>query len=201
MWYMPEMVVRAPLEITDDLRSAVARAVGSDQIDLLPIDPLRTCQILQCFENVSKAVQVHGGERVLGWSICVWPRVWIELEPHCLWRKDGHLRDVTPREYGDCQVAFAQAASKRKNPLCSARIQVPLSDGSDEDVDRLVRYAKNPTYPIGSPKYRQHYFRLFSKVNWHPLPEDPCICGQPKRFGDCCLPKREQYEASHRMKA
>ena len=62
----------------------------------------------ECYYNVAKMIDLHGGGPVYGWVI--WESsTMIEGEAHCLYKDpDGSIFDITPRVSGEMQVLFVE---------------------------------------------------------------------------------------------
>src|SRR6185369_5884694 len=62
-------------------------------------EPTRGALVSECFENVARAVEAHGGNALDGWII--WetlPGVMIEAEFHAVWEDElGAYHDITPK--------------------------------------------------------------------------------------------------------
>lgn len=59
----------------------------------------------ECFSNVARMVEMHGGEQILGWQIWEWPGVFAEAEAHAIWQSPSYeLYDVTPKV--ESKIAF-----------------------------------------------------------------------------------------------
>lgn len=60
----------------------------------------------ECYYNVAKMIELHGGEPVYGWVL--WESgSMIEAEAHCLYKsKDGAVMDITPRVSGEDKILF-----------------------------------------------------------------------------------------------
>lgn len=106
---------------------------------LLPVTPEKGCEPLDCFRNVQKKVYAEGGRIQYGWSIWMWPRVFVEAEHHAVYARPdgGGLLDITPSAEGyyerlflpddDAVYDFENEGIRRKN------IRLALSN------DQLVR--------------------------------------------------------------
>ncbi|MEX5491153.1 SEC-C metal-binding domain-containing protein [Pseudomonas fulva] len=59
----------------------------------------------ECFSNVAKKIETHGGEQILGWQVWEWPGVFAEAEAHAIWQSpDFELYDITPKT--EKKIAF-----------------------------------------------------------------------------------------------
>ncbi len=60
----------------------------------------------ECYYNVAKMIEIHGGEPVYGWVLWESDSM-IEAEAHCLYkREDGVVLDITPRVSGEEKILF-----------------------------------------------------------------------------------------------
>jgi len=61
-----------------------------------------------CFIDVRRQVDEHGGSIQHGWTIWEWPGISAKGEFHAVWRKpDGQLLDVTQKKDGESRIVFA----------------------------------------------------------------------------------------------
>ncbi len=61
----------------------------------------------ECFRVVADRVAREGGESLLGWAIWEWPKVLLEAELHCVWKRpDGELADIAGRSLPIPRILF-----------------------------------------------------------------------------------------------
>jgi len=99
--------VRPPKLIKPYVISFCRGVVADPKSVYVPLRPLDGVAANSCFEIVPDYVAKHGGERVIGWSIWEWPRVFIEAEFHAVWRQpNGTLLDITPKVFPMPRILF-----------------------------------------------------------------------------------------------
>ena len=60
-----------------------------------------------CYVDVAKQIEEHGGEIVYGWQVWEWPRILIEGEHHAVWKSEnGELMDLSYKADGEEEVVF-----------------------------------------------------------------------------------------------
>jgi hypothetical protein len=88
-----------------------------------------------CSFEVSQVIAINGGNRVYGWKIWLWPGIFYEAIPHCVWRSaTGELLDVTPNTDGELSILFVDDPSNifEDAPLPSVRKAIsPLPEVLD----------------------------------------------------------------------
>ncbi len=177
------MATQPPLKLTDEIRTYCDKIAPGTEPYFVAITPEPGAKPLHCFDNVRNQIRTHGGHAINGWSIYVWPRVWIEFEFHCVWRPTPELlvRDITPRSDSDTQCLFLPDPTRE---FAGSRITNPKFALSNPNlVDKLISLSdKRPT---GSIDARQ-MASLVQKLAWSPKPNDPCLCGSRRKFKKCC---------------
>lgn len=96
-------------------------------------------EVTQCFRAVEMQVRIHGGEKVVGWALWVWPKVMIEAEWHAVWRDlEGVLMDITPRPPDQRlnKIAFLPDADGSSKGEAIGNIRKNLARGSRREVVR-----------------------------------------------------------------
>jgi hypothetical protein len=95
----------------------------------VPVDALPNKPINECFSIVPEHIASHGGEQKLGWSIWHWPKVFIEAEFHCIWKRpDGVLVDITPNLLPFDQILFLPDPHRHYEGRQIDNIRKPISN-------------------------------------------------------------------------
>ncbi|MCB1208280.1 MAG: hypothetical protein KDK97_03080 [Verrucomicrobiales bacterium] len=99
------------MQCPDSLTEEVLEFAASVVPDAVPVyvdcSPLKAKPVCECFPIVAEYVEKHGGVRELGWSIYMWPKVFIEAELHAVWRDlDGVRHDISPHQIPMKRILF-----------------------------------------------------------------------------------------------
>lgn len=64
-------------------------------------------QAVDCFNNVSKYIELKGGEIVFGWTVWLHSRMMLEAEFHSVWKSpEGTYFDITPNPISFKRIFF-----------------------------------------------------------------------------------------------
>jgi hypothetical protein len=97
-----------PAKITGQILSFCAHH-EFQRPEYVKVEPVAGAEIDQCFFNVDEHVKNTDGKATNGWTIWIWPKVFIEAEHHCVWEKDdGELQDITPKRDGEETILFVR---------------------------------------------------------------------------------------------
>jgi len=102
----------------------------------VPCRPLLGAPANECFPLVERQAASVGGERVFGWSVWEWPRVFIEAEFHAVWKQpDGSFLDITPKSLPIPRVLFVPDPKRAYHGRQIDNIRLPLCN--DKAVKRF----------------------------------------------------------------
>lgn len=77
------------------------------------VQPLPGATPDECFPLVKAYAEQWGGESVIGWSIWVFPGMFLEAEFHAVWRDaEGVLVDITPKRTPTDRILFLPDPTK-----------------------------------------------------------------------------------------
>lgn len=108
---------------------------------LLNSDPFPGAEEMDCFFNVERAIEQHGGKAVYGWAIWQISGVYIEAEFHCIWENDeGEMLDITPYPYRMDSILFLPDHTRTYTGKQVDNIRKALVD--DPDVIRWLYLAR-----------------------------------------------------------
>lgn len=196
-----------PPTISDPILRLCREISPSHKPGYVTVAPEPDAKISECFGNVEAKVKAAGGSILYGWSIWMWPRVFIEAEHHAVWQNGDDLIDVTPHENGERRILFLPDPDRTYDSVNHQRlINVKRSLGElhmvDEFIaasDRLMEYveacsdglAVNMDQATAAVLHRetQHamagiILQLASRLR----PHDPCLCISGRKFRKCCGP-------------
>jgi hypothetical protein len=97
-----------PTEITPHIRSAFLSHAGNPP-QYIPVRPAPHARVLECFLNIARHAERHGGQAVSGWMAWTDPHArYLYLVAHSVWQTPGgDLLDITPQRDGETSVLFA----------------------------------------------------------------------------------------------
>jgi hypothetical protein len=123
--------------ITDPIVIALCEQIVSGVEPIyLDVEIADGAVVNDCYENVTRMIEIHGGSIQYGWQI--WetlPGVMAEAEFHAVWTDmSGILHDITPKASdGITKILFLPDLSRRFEGRQINNVRVPLQD------DPLVR--------------------------------------------------------------
>ena len=125
----------APAKVTGRVKE-FCEFVSNGQTPVhLPITRPHWAKPANCFPNVRRQVDEHGGELVIGWAIWVHPGIFIEAEFHGIWKDSaGKLWDLTPRSKGGREILFLPDPTRTYGEQQLNNIRQSLCDAPEVDV-------------------------------------------------------------------
>jgi hypothetical protein len=190
------MFAQTPLAISKDIIRLCSKVVAEPEPFFIDVTPLPGFDPLQCFPNVSRQVWEHGGQRLSGWLVHIFPRVLAEFQFHAIWlQTNGTPLDITPtmphcpggvaekvhlflpdpnKSYKGQRVTNLQLALSKSTPVmryleASKKFEAAVSGGKQSNILTLAQAAENARQGL----------------NWQPQPNDPCPCGSRKKYKVC----------------
>jgi hypothetical protein len=114
----------------------------------------------ECFDNVGKKVNRHGGERIVGWQFWKHPYM-LEAELHAVWRSpDGMLTDITPKNLTTQQTLFVEDPT-RSFDGCQVD-NVRINSTANQLVDDFIALAQTKYYMFNSGEKADQKLVTFS---------------------------------------
>ncbi|MCI5157955.1 MAG: hypothetical protein D3906_05840 [Candidatus Electrothrix sp. AUS1_2] len=105
--------------------------ISSEKPILVPLRPVVSEPINECFIVVPEHISSNGGKQKIGWCIHVWRKVLIEAEFHCVWESPkGELIDISPKIYNIDSIIFLPDSAKNYSGLQVDNIRKPLANDS-----------------------------------------------------------------------
>ena len=188
-----------------DVVKNFCESISKNEPMLIDLSPAEGALIRECYENVEKYVGVNGGERVLGWSIMEVPNLYIEAECHAVWKNNGVMLDITPREYDTSRVLFlpdetidyqgVQINNKRLNirglpiiddffSINNEIFEINNSAGNEHKKEFILKGAKAIRYEELGMAHFILRNQIFSQVTDSIYQACPCGCGRKNKFCD-----------------
>lgn len=100
-------MLTTPTTITPEILALCQRLGCTSVPEFVPVETHLEAEESDCFIDVEKQRNDHGGDSVIGWQIWEWPGVMIEAEFHAVWRSPrGRLVDVSYKPDGERQILF-----------------------------------------------------------------------------------------------
>lgn len=204
-------LLRAPLEISADIRALCADINPSEAPRFVPYRPGAGCELQECYNNVRRRVAEAGGDDVVGWAIWERPELWVEAEHHAVWRGPDGLVDITPHGIPVEQVLFlsdpaapylgpdAPRRPNRRRLLSKGGLAKPFLATIDA---RNLWFEQFPAGELKNLTQRQvaelrdlegraamaGVDLLIAHANTKSR-NDQCLCGSGRKFKACCLPE------------
>lgn len=162
------------------------------------------CHPNACFQNVSRRVLRDGGAPQFGWSIWLWPHVFIEAEHHAVYAPPGGRPwlDITPGPRGLKRRLFLPDDAALHDPAAGQRrdnIRMALSDdpliaelfaGAEARSEVWNGAAQPGDVQVASlnrleaAEHAQVRAQFHLGMRYTPA-NAPCFCGSGKRFKRC----------------
>lgn len=125
------MLSPRPADFDHPLIAALCNHVAPGQLPAqIPCRPPAGAIENDCFLNVQKHVEQHGGELVIGWALWEYPGVFAEAEFHAVWRdpSTGSLVDLNPRPFTFSVISFLRDPVRRYEGRQVDNIRRPLNN-------------------------------------------------------------------------
>ena len=193
---------RRPALITSAVKDFCNSISPNEEPIFLDVIPDVNARIDECFYNVTKKISEDGGSLIHGWTIWLWPDVYIEAIFHGIWRSEtGQLVDITPKANGEKRILFVPDKVRFYDFETNRRtdnIRRALAD--DLDIKELLECSRRQASLIERNS-------VGLKVRIDPLElllidvqltkalervalkyakkSDTCFCGSTKKFGRC----------------
>lgn len=197
----------APPEITGAILHLCHEIAPGSQPKYVTVTPETEAQISECFSNVEAKVATAGGEILYGWTIWIWPNVFVEAEHHAVWRQGDELVDVTPHVHGERRILFLPDperiydsvhhkriinVKRSLGVISAAQAFIDASDSMAEYIEEVSDgLVMNADPVIGSILHHETQramaaviFQLARRLK----PHDPCLCSSGRKFRKCCGP-------------
>ena len=130
-----------PSEISGPLALLVEELVPGGTPVYVDVRPIEGAAPDECFRLVERQVDAFAGKAIFGWSLWVFPTLFVEAEFHSVWeRPDGCLIDITPKKREMKRVLFLKDQErlyigKQVNNLRRKVRQLPLLDSYFKTFD------------------------------------------------------------------
>ena len=176
--------MHCPEEITDVVLAFATSIFSHGAPVYVECSPLPGKPSCECFPIVAEHIETHGGSRELGWSIYMWPGVYIEAELHAVWVDPSGVRhDIAPHRLPFKRILFLP--------------DVTANYGETHQVDnRRKALVKNPdvlnfiraAHGIYEEENRGKFAtmdRFITTPRWHKLQKvkNDCEVRMMKKFG------------------
>ena len=124
------MLGTRPADFDHPLIAALCNDVSPGQAPVqIPCRPPAGAIENDCFLNVQRHIEQHGGELVIGWALWEYPGVFAEAEFHAVWRDPsmGSLIDLNPRPFPFSVISFLPDPVRRYEGRQVDNIRRPLN--------------------------------------------------------------------------
>ncbi|OSI10059.1 hypothetical protein [Neisseria zoodegmatis] len=161
----------------------------------------------ECFHNVLKHIEKHGGEMALGWAIWELPTLYVEAEFHAVWEKNGQYINITPKNEVQRRILFVpddkliyEGNQKnnirqlyRPNPLleeffgmCDEKFNLLNANGRQDQYGEIELFGKEEAQMKQiTNKLMQLAPQVFQlHPHYSPYLACPCGCGKKAKWCD-----------------
>ena len=196
-----------PAKLSSAILALCQELVPGGKPEYVDVRPIQGAPINECFPIVHDRVLAEGGASVCGWSIWEQPTLFVEAEPHAIWRAPSNgLIDVTPKKCPIMRILFLVDPSIRYegrqfNNVRRAIRNHPAIAGflkmCDEEFEfnnrgqRAYQHGEISLQGAEAVEYEQIQTRkamyAAEMLRLHPNvePYDPCWCGSGKKVKWC----------------
>lgn len=144
-----------PVENSAEVNSFCERFFPGKQAQFIQYRPNEQYREKDCYENVKSHFKKLGGEIIWGWSLWIWPNVFIEAFHHAVWKSPtGILIDITP----DSTSTFDS--------------HLFVIDQESTFDDNMERY-ENKRMPLNEDPLVIEYFRINEQLNFMMSQQSP----------------------------
>lgn len=190
-----------PSKVTDKIMELCGGIVADMRPVYIPVSVMEWSLPNECFPNVQRMVQEHGGKQINGWAIWQWANILVEAEAHSVWENsEGQLIDITPHDNGESEILFLrddnmvysmeQIGSIRlaltESPLVAELIE--LSEKTEKIMGEYKPGTKIPVtelqtklLPLASRRQE-----LIMQLNRKAERNEPCPCMSGLKYKKCC---------------
>ena len=189
-----------PAEITDRIMDLCSSVVPGTLPAYVPVEAAGWGLMNECFPNVQRMVQEHGGQQVNGWAIWQWANILVEAEAHSVRKNpEGALIDITPHDNGERQILFLRDSMVYSGQqIGSVRLAItdsPLAAeliGLSQKAEAVMSdYKPGTKIPIEEFQKRlapivARRQEIILQMNQKVGRNDPCPCQSGLKYKKCC---------------
>lgn len=153
-----------PIRVTDKIMELCSGIVLDAVPEYVPVAVQEWSRPRECFPNVERMVQEHGGQQINGWAIWQWANILVEAEAHSVWQSlEGELIDITPHDNGETEILFLPDAGMVYSGLSMGNVRLAITDSplAAELVDLgnkidgvMCSYAPGTEIPLSELRHR-----------------------------------------------
>jgi hypothetical protein len=104
----------------------------------VPVEPRLDSGFRDCFADVGRQVEEHGGSLVSGWLIWEHPGVLLDAEFHAIWKSpEGNLLDVTEKADRERRVLFVPDGTRTFAGHRIDNVRLPI--GKDPLIAEFIK--------------------------------------------------------------
>ena len=183
-----------PVEITDRIMELCSGAVPGTVPVYVPVEAVGWGLMNECFPNVRRMVQKHGGQQVNGWDVWQWANISVTLEAHAVWESpEGKLVDITPHDCGEREILFlrddrvvysGKPIGSIRQPLTASPLVAELI-GLLNERDRIMCASADRTYTLPKEMYLR-IMQIQEMLHREVGRNDLCPCQSGLKYKKCC---------------
>lgn len=190
-----------PIRVTDKIMELCSGIVLDAVPEYVIVKAQEWSLPSECFPNVRKMVQEHGGQQINGWAIWQWANILVEAEAHSVWQNpEGELIDITPHDNGERQILFLRDDSMvySGQQIGSVRLAITGSPLGAELVDLgnkidavMCSYTPGTEIPLSELRRRllplkERREAIVRMLNQKAGRNAPCPCQSGLKYKKCC---------------
>lgn len=196
-----------PSNITNEVLEFCTSITKNPDPQFTTITPSKGAEPSECYFNVKRHVEIHGGEIVYGWAIWYWEGVFIEAEHHAVWSSKGELLDITPPLEKENEILFLTDDSKIfdfdtfskfgniRKPLNSSPWVKRWIEICDYEFEFQEKHRAGRCYNFPQEEYEyinkskvDAWLNIIVEEHGKRQRNQSCICSSGQKFKKCCLP-------------
>ncbi|WP_343583419.1 SEC-C domain-containing protein [Herbaspirillum sp.] len=195
------MNTRTPPEINKHIARLIHKVAQGQQPVYLDVIPEPGAIVNECYANVTKKLEIAGGEVVYGWQLWEWPHVMVEAEFHAVWRApEGTLHELTPKADGEQRILFLPDPHRIYTGTPIDNVRLAIRDDLlvhdfitvSEEITKVRIRSGIETQPgmIGVPSHEINPLLNLQGLICHMLLQNlranaPCACGSGRKYKRC----------------
>ena len=179
---------------TDKIMELCSSAVPGAAPFYIPVEAAGWGLMNECFPNVRRMIQEHGGQPVNGWAVWQWANISVTLEAHAIWESpEEKIVDITPHDCGEREILFlrddrvvyaGKPIGSIRQPLTGSPLVAELI-GLLNERDRIMCASVDRTYDVPKEMYLR-IMQIQEMLHREVGRNDPCPCQSGLKYKKCC---------------
>ena len=190
-----------PSKVTDKIMELCVGIVADTDPVYIPVSVMEWSMPKECFPNVQRMVQEHGGKQINGWAIWQWANILVEAEAHSVWENsEGQLIDITPHDNGEREILFLRDDNMVYSMEQIGSIRIALTDSplaaelielSEKTEEIMGEYKPGTKIPVAELQRKllplaSRRQELMAQLNRKTERNEACPCQSGLKYKKCC---------------